>query len=169
LANGTPKILFLAFSAADAIFAHAEWGANCGPAALAACLGVSLDTIRPHLGDFERRGYMNVSMMRDAIERPGFRLIDSPRDAESFPAHGLVRIQWGGPWIGDGVSQRWAARATHWIATKTLDDQPWVFDINGGWMLRREWEDKVVPLIVGSIKRADGTWEPSHRWEVRRG
>lgn len=156
---------FLAFSEADADRAHAEWGANCGPAAIAAACGLTLDAVRPHLGDFESRKYMNVLMVKAAIDSLGF----SHRSIDSWPVHGVVRIQWGGPWIQDGAPQRWASCATHWIAAKSFASDSWIFDVNGGWMPRQDWERETAPLIASSIKRADGTWFATHRWEVRRG
>lgn len=154
----------LHFSADDLNRAYAEWRCNCGPSALAACLGWTLDAIRPHLGDFEAKGYMSPTMMRRAVEAAGFHR----RDALSWPRHGLVRVQFGGPWLNPGVPPQAAYKATHWVASKR-DGEVWVFDCNGGWMAFDEWERELAPRLAASIKRCDGTWVPSHCWEIRRG
>lgn len=162
----TPPLL--AFSHEDAQRAHEEWGCNRGPAALAACLGWTLDQVRPHLGDFDAKRYMNVSMMRSAVQSAGFDVTPWNFKPGWILRHGLVRIQWGGPWILDGKPARWAAYATHWIAGKLHEGVPWVFDINGGWLPQSQWEERIVPAIIDSVKRADGTWNASHAWEVRK-
>lgn len=127
--NQTESLPFLAFDAEAANRAHTEWKCNCGPAALAACLGWTLEQVRPHLGDFERRGYVNVTMMRDAIAASGHRHYDGmkrvPSDRHGYPGmpdHGLIRIQWGIPGIGPGIKLPvWASNYTHWIATKFFE------------------------------------------------
>lgn len=152
----------LLFGSDEARKAYEEWGCNCGPAALAAAMGKTLDEIRPHLGPFEQRGYMNVTNMRESIRAAGGAI---EREYKGWPpvGTGLVRIQWGGPWIIDGKPARWAATASHWVATYR-DAASWfyVFDVNGGPMLVDQWEKEIVPAIVASIKRADGKWNISH-------
>lgn len=156
----------LRFGGADVIRASADWGCNCGPAALAFALGMTLDEVRPHMGPFEQRGYTNVSNMREAICSAGGRIV---RSFEGWPpvGVGLVRIQWGGPWIIDGKPARWAARASHWVAPQRVGGSRLnIFDINGGLRSYESWAQEVVPAIVASIKRADGTWSISHSWEI---
>lgn len=160
---------------AELLAAHERWGANCGPAALAAACGLPIDSVRPALPAFGRTGYTNVRMMHEAIAVLGFRASYRPDFAgrngatAAFPAHGLVRLQFGGPRTGPGASERWASCHTHWVASKSIGEDLWVYDVNGGWWPRGEWEAAVVTAIVRSKDRADGTWWPTHRWEVRRG
>ena len=156
----------LRFNQEDAQWAFDEWGCNCGPSALAAALGMTLDEIRPHMGPFESRGYTNVTNMRKAIQSAGARIV---RSGNGWPpvGFGVVRIQWGGPWIMDGKPARWAACATHWVASfRTAGSHLYVFDVNGGLMSVDAWERDIVPRIVASIKRADGRWFISHGWQV---
>ena len=47
------------FTLEDAERAGDEWGLNCGPAAIAAMNGLTLEELRPHLGDFEQKRYTN--------------------------------------------------------------------------------------------------------------
>jgi len=171
---GVQLLPLLRFDSADIEAAHQKWRCNCGPAALAACIGMTPDEVRPYLGDFERRGYMNFTMMEQAVERAGFHIENSE---STWPKHGLVRIQFGGPWTEPGANPKWASIHTHWVAAKLVSskrplpsfDGPWVFDVNGGWMRPEEWESELLPLLGKKDKRADGTWEPTHVWEVRRG
>lgn len=154
------------FDQKDVFRANDEWGCNCGPSALAAALGMTLDEVRSHMGPFEQRRYTNITNMREAIAKAGGCIV---RAHEGWPpvGVGLVRIQWGGPWIIDGKPARWAATATHWIATyRDRGSWLWVFDINGGVRSVDSWMQEIVPLIVNNIKRADGTWSISHSWEI---
>jgi hypothetical protein len=160
---------FPAFTAADSDRAYAEWGCNCGPAALAACLDLGLESVRQHLGDFERRRYMNPTMMGNAITALRARrraMPHDPRPEARFPARGVVRIQFGGPWLAPGVPVGAAYARTHWVASLDHEGQPWVYDVNAGWLHRPLWESMVVPDLLAGIRRADGTWYPTHRWEV---
>jgi hypothetical protein len=79
----------------------------------------------------------------------------------------LVRVQWTGPWIRDGVAQKWAARQTHWIASWKHGDRQFVFDINGGIRDFASWKSEIVPLIVAQVKRADGGWWSANVWKLQ--
>ncbi len=161
--------LRLQFTRDDAQRSHDAWGCNCGPAALAAAMNMTLDEIRPHMGAFEKRGYTNVTNMREAIASAGGRIAQDYRRNWPPIGIGLVRIQWGGPWIINGKTARWAATATHWVATvRTRESFLYVFDINSGLRIVDQWESETVPRIVASIKRADGTWNISHSWGIER-
>jgi hypothetical protein len=152
------------FTEDDAKRAFDEWGANCGPTALAVCLGMTLDAIRPHMGDFEAKKYTNPTLMRECVARAGGRIIGTIKD---WTEHGLVRIQWHGPWTASGANPRWAYRLTHWVhAKRTGGVNRWVFDVNGGWRSLDSWVRNIVPAIVASIPRADGKWSITHGWEV---
>src|SRR5262249_24538420 len=136
----------LKFDQQTARRAYDEWGCNCGPSALAAVMGLSLDEIRPCMGPFEQRRYTNITKMREAIQAAGGRIT---RCYKSWPVagYGLVRIQWGGPWILNGKPARWAARATHWIATfRDCGSNLYIFDVNGGIRGVDSWEREIVSL-----------------------
>lgn len=156
------------FTEEDGKRANNEWGANCGPGALAVCLGITLDQIRPKLAccGFEAKGYMSPTMMQQAIEDCGYRIDWTvPRDV--LPFSGLVRVQWNGPWTAPGMNPKWAYNYTHWISSVRWDCDWWVFDVNGGWRTFDSWKSEIVPLLTGSIKRADGKWSITHAWEIR--
>lgn len=165
--GGSPP---LAFTADDIARAHTAYGLNCGPCALAAYLGLSLDAIRPHLATFAAKGHMNSADMVAAARSAGFDMIS--HGTGTLPGHGLVRVQFGGPWSPEpGVTSRWAATHTHWIATQVIgegrDTEIWFFDINGLWRPRVSWEAEVLPELVKAKPRRDGRWWPTNCWEVR--
>jgi hypothetical protein len=171
------------FTLDDLERANAAWKCNCGPGALAAILGMTLDEVRPHMVGFEEKGYMNPTMMfaalRSAIgdvgERwrvlPGSRSLDG---VSSWPGYGLARVQWEGDWTRPGVPMRARYRYTHWIGAATGGDGArGVFDINAlangsGWCAIKDWTEHVVPVLVELYKGATGGWHITHAIEVER-
>lgn len=109
----TPPIP-LPYTRAESDEARKAWGANCGPHALAAALGKSLDDARLCLPGF--RGWTNPTMMGAALRACGavFRLTKNLRTAQL--CDGINRLQWEGPWLNPGVPARVAYQHTHWIA-----------------------------------------------------
>ena len=53
--------MLLRFNIADMERASDEWGCNCGPSALAAVTGRTLEEIRPLMGDFEKKRYYGAN------------------------------------------------------------------------------------------------------------
>ncbi len=158
------------FSADAARAAFAEWGANCGPGAVAAIMAMTLDEVRPHFvaAGFDGKRYTNPTMMwsiLDSIGRPWRRV------APEWPAHGLARIQWEGPWTAQGVPMRARYRHTHWVGHMRGAHSCGVFDINamsaGGWISRDDWSGLLVPWLLAEIEpRASGGWHITHAVEV---
>lgn len=158
------------FSLDDAQRAADEWGANCGPGALAAIMDMTLDEVRAHLCDFERKGYTNPALMNDALRSLGcsWRKLGA-----IWPKWGLVRIQWEGPWTKPGVPMRVRYRHTHWVGSSYDLGDFKVFDINcicaGGWVDFDEWKDNVVPwLLKETTPKASGGWHVTHALEIER-
>jgi hypothetical protein len=176
----------LRFTAADLERANDEWRCNCGPGSLAAILGLTLDEVRPHMGDFEQKGYTNPTMMLEALERIGLRFRCRGRASNvptlDFPRYGLCRVQWEGPWTKPGVPIRARYRWSHWIAAQRGNppDNIGVFDINarvqgadGGpaldWIGLSDWAGTCVPHILREgVPRADGGWHLTHVVEIDR-
>lgn len=170
----------LRFSLEDVQRASDDWGCNCGPSALAAVVGRSLDEIRPLMGDFERKRYTNPTLMFDCLKRTGADWWK----IEGIPTHGLLRIQWEGPWTEPGVPIRARYRHTHWVAVQQPDSMAiqfpgkispsaGIFDINamssGGWIAFRDWSCTLVPWIIEEcVPRANGKWHITHRIQVDR-
>ena len=165
----TVRLFKTAFNVQDAQRAHDTWGANCGPGALAGILGVSLEQIRPWLGDFERKGYTNPTLMTDILYRLGVRWANR---GDQWPAWGFARIQWHGPWMEPGVPIQARYRQTHWVGCwKAAADDIGIFDINCinnglGWIGLAEWKNVCVPWLTKSIRRADGTWSITHSLDL---
>lgn len=168
------------FTADDAQRAHDTWGANCGPGALAAILGLTLDEVRPHMGDFERKGYTNPTLMFSALRSIGARWgSKAPTQATGiscWPTWGLCRVQWEGPWTKPGVPIAARYRHTHWIGASQRHGSAnvGIFDINcigngTGWASLDDWNRVVVPWVLREcVPRADGRWHLTHVIEVDR-
>jgi hypothetical protein len=157
----------------EANCANDEWGCNCGPAALAAIMGLTLDQVRPHMGDFEVKRYTNPTMMFAALDSVGARWRNLGPLCD-WPIFGLCRIQWEGPWNMPGVPIRARYRHTHWIAVQhplhSMDVG--IFDVNcisngSGWVSERHWSDVLVPwLLKECVPRSDGKWHVTHSIEI---
>src|SRR5436305_1207827 len=114
----------LRFTQQDAELAYGTWGANCGPGAIAAIAGLTLEELRPSMGDFEAKRYTNPTLMWQVLNNLGLRWKrNSPKLQEAlvatildFPEYGLARVQWEGPWTNPGVPPQVAYRHTHWVA-----------------------------------------------------
>lgn len=159
------------FTLEDGRRAQEEWGANCGPGAIAAIMGMTLDEIRPFMSaaGFDAKHYTNPSMMNDVLRRIGrpWRKIGA-----TWPRYGLVRVQWEGPWTEPGVPMRVRYRHTHWIGAETGGSSIGVFDINcmnngSGWVSLADWESIVVPWLLEGTK-ANGKWHTTHAIEVEK-
>lgn len=167
------------FDVEEAQMAATAWDFNCGPGALCALLGLKPEAIRPHLLDFEKKGYTNPKLMKDILNGMGVEWsevfkYDGARAELSgdvvYPTRGLVRVQWGGPWTAPGRPVRARYRHTHWVAVRQGERVREVFDINAtceGWISWLEWSLQLVPWLLKVCEpRADGTWWPTHCWEV---
>lgn len=161
------------FTEADAQRCYAEWGANCGPNALAFILQVPLDSVREALPGFAEKRYTNPTMMRAGLASFGRTVTLVPcnrKSAKSImfaPQPALVRVQWTGPWTAPGAHPKWAYRQTHWIVTYMVERQAaMVFDCNGGISGFKNWESLIVPLLTQSVPRSDGGWYAANIWRL---
>jgi hypothetical protein len=152
------------YEPADVEAAYAEWGALCGPAALAALLGRELAGVRGYFADY--RGYVNPRTMEAALVAGGWaarKAVPGPavRAVDLWPCRGLVFLQIVGPWDAPGVPVRAAYRHTHWVACRNGPAGLWIYDVNGGaWSAQEDWAVQVMPAIVAGKPRATG-------WRVR--
>lgn len=170
----------LRFTAEDADRAAEVWRANCGPGAIAAMTGLTLDELRPYLGEFEAKGYTNPTLMWETLGRLGakWRLIKPPT---AWPRYGLCRVQWEGPWTAPGVPMRVRYRHTHWIgcislrplaASRLMDVEAGIFDINAlgngtGWCSLADWSNFLVPWLLREVApKANGKWHLTHIVEL---
>lgn len=187
----TDNVIAAKFTIEDAHRASDEWGFNCGPAAVAAILGMTLAGLRPHLGDFETKHYTNPTLMWSIlrslkapvseISRLNASLESQRRGEAPWPFYGLARVQWEGPWTAPGVPVRVRYRHTHWVGvSKSADsmtapgwEEPRIFDVNcmsmGGWVPLSMWTESVVPWILKQCEpKADGKWHLTHTVEIER-
>lgn len=151
--------------------ANAEWGANCGPGALAFALQTSLDHALFLLPTF--KGYVNPTMMKAALKDAGRRFSDI-RPPPAKPGYcqdiekmfnerlAVCRIQWEGPWTQPGANPRWAYRHTHWVATWIERGVELVFDVNGGIVGLEKWDTTIAPQIMDEIENSSGHWSVTH-------
>jgi hypothetical protein len=158
------------FSRDDMQRAADTWGANCGPAALAAVTQRTLDQVRRHLGDFEQKRYTNPSLMWAALRSLGICWFGT--NPLRWPMHGLARVQWEGPWTAPGVPIVARYRHTHWVGSRATDTGTLIFDANcmcvGGWVPLEEWTKEVVPWLLRECERgANGKWHLANCVEVR--
>lgn len=156
------------FTEEDAERAFYEWGSNCGPGALAAILGLTLDEVRPLIPGFAEKHYTNPTMMFEALRLSGKAW---RKGTTKWPCYGLVRVQWDGPWMADGVPMAARYRYTHWIGAQSSERGMGIFDINcmnngTGWVALEDWDKIVVPHLTANIKRATGLWSITHSIEV---
>lgn len=167
-----------AITAEAAQRAWQEWGCNCGPAALAAVLRLTLDQVRPHMIGFEAKRYTSPTMMWAALRSAGARFSYRGGNLghDGWPLYGLARIQWGGAWLKPGVPPAAAYGRTHWIGVNARNrDDIGIFDVNAtsngsGWCPLADWIEFIVPHILAEcIPRHDGTWFITHAVEVADG
>lgn len=157
------------FNEAELHAASESWGCNCGPAALAAILGVKLDVARVAIPNFEERRYTTPTMMQKALEAlnvPFIKLEKLPPPESGLLNYGLVRVQWEGPWLNPGVPAIYAYRYTHWIAAIQGKNGRFVFDVNSGWESFRMWEASTAREIAALYKKATGKFRFTHRWNL---
>lgn len=169
------------FTLADLEGANDAWGCNCGPGALAAICGLTLDEVRPHFGP-NWPGYTNPTAMFAALRslwRAGSIIaithLMRPDGSCPWPGWGLCRIQWEGPWTRPGVPMRARYRYTHWVGVATDPRRGvGIFDINvlangSGWCSLEDWSTHVAPVLAKDHdRRATGSWHITHAIEVAR-
>lgn len=163
------------FTLSDLERAHDEWSANCGPGALAAICGLTLDEVRHtfEANGFDTKHYTNPTMMFGVLRKIGVRWI--LMSTQEWPRWGLCRIQWEGPWTQPGVPIRARYRYTHWVGAATDPGRGvGIFDINvlsngSGWCSLDDWSTHVAPVLAKDHdKRATGGWHITHAIEVSR-
>jgi|GEM_PF-1608872 len=147
----------------DLSIAQVVFGANCGPAALAACLSRDIKDIMrllPHFED-ENRRYTNLTAMKAALSAAS---VSFEVKRIVFPSTGLALIQWTGPWTDKHFFSRWSLCHTHWVAV----DGDMIYDIfNGIWQTKEDWARCVVPIYLKDLPQAAG-WQIKYGLEVSR-
>jgi len=148
--------------------ANRAWNCNCGPTAIAAATGKSLDQVRAALtkGTGRFKGYTTVPDVQAALRWLDVRVERSwSKPPKALLEHELagtavLMIQFGGPWMRD---PRAAARHRHLIAFRYGWIGPkmgprWVADVTNRpavWTLLDAWIATVHELMPDGC---DGTW-----------
>lgn len=168
------------FNEADAHLAFEEWGCNCGPSAIAAICNLTLDEVRPFMGDFEEKKYTNPKLMMQTLTRLGVKFEAGLIGVQArtlggrppWPFYGLARVQWEGPWTEPTAHPKARYGYTHWVASCRGTKSTGIFDINAinngsGWVSESDWASVIAPFIMSSVvKRGNGKWHLTHLIEV---
>lgn len=172
------------FTLEDFNRANEVWKCNCGPGALAAMMNLTLDEVRPHMNDFESKGYTDPRCMRNALrslraESCQVKLWNHDGPRREFPTYGLCRVQWEGPWTESDAPPTQRLRYSHWIgamravAVRTERDIG-IFDVNAlnngsGWCSLADWANHLAPYLAKNHDpRASGGWHLTHKIEVEK-
>jgi hypothetical protein len=150
------------YSPTDVDAAYDDWGANCGPATLAAILGCEVEAVRRFMDSgWERRRYTNLMHMHAALRNAG---VQHRSTADKLPRRGLAFIQFCGPWTEPGKPIASAYRHTHWIGI----DGTMVYDVNAGdsWVEFELWKKDMPILIREGVPHATGEWFVRRGFEI---
>lgn len=154
----------LAFTEYDSFKAIEDWGANCGPHALAAGLGVTLDRARELLPTFEKRGYTTPKMMSEALVlAKGSVCVLKGGKVQDFYRDGLWRVQWEGRWTQPGVPAIAAYPHTHWVAC--FNGDVYCTCCPHGWWPVDLWKAMIEAVIKNQMKGVTG-WHLTHCYRL---
>jgi hypothetical protein len=108
----------LAFNEGDSQMANAAWKATCGPHAIAAACGKTLDEVRRAIcdADVNYRGWMSPTQVSKTLTALGQSFILTKGLKTMDLCNGVNRVQWEGPWLNPGVPPRVAYFQTHLVA-----------------------------------------------------
>lgn len=159
----------LKFTEADSERAYAEWGANCGPHALAAATGRTLDDARRVLVGFDLKRYTNPSMMENGLNllglfwgrQRGLHIRDYS-EMKSRKLSTLCRVQWEGRWLDPGVPAAAAYRHTHWVAYFQGHIFCTVVPVFG-WVTYQDWAEYLDRWTKANSYRG---WHITHVYEL---
>jgi hypothetical protein len=175
MVTADPGLLSVKFTQEESHNAFDTWGFNCGPSAIAAVAGLTIDEVRPHMGDFESKHYTNPTLMWSVLKRLSLRWRLRPRTSGGvqWPSFGLARVQWEGPWTTPGVPIPARYRHTHWVGGYQPEGatSPMIFDVNamsvGGWIAVSTWQNNLVPWLLKQCEpKANGNWHLTHCVEI---
>lgn len=145
--------------------AAARWKACCGHGALAAILRCPVMYLRRAFPWAPREPWTSPKRLRLALEHLGVQV---GRDAlfsrewprHPFPPHGLVFVQFEGPWLDPGVPVKEAYARTHLAASSTVNGARYIYDVNvepaGGWVPEEVWRRDILPPLAAHYHGATG-------------
>jgi hypothetical protein len=148
--------LTLPFTGAESEAAFEEWRATCGPHAIAAATGISLDEVRESLSDY--RGFMSPTQVEASLTVLGLPFRRTAHLRTKALCGGLNRIQWEGPWLNPGVPAAVAYKHTHWVAHRN------------GWVLCTAVTEPPtwIPLLAWctGLEELNFPWHITHHYEL---
>jgi hypothetical protein len=139
-----PKPPVLRFTEAESIDAEGDWGAACGPQAIAAAINEPLEHVRENLpAGF--RGSMSPTQVKRTLDAFAivYRQVKELQDQKL--RNGLGYVQWDGRWVMSKFRQE-RYHYTHWIAARN----GWVFDLNAiqfGWLYEADWRMDISRFV----------------------
>jgi hypothetical protein len=147
----------LAYTEEHSDIARRRWKASCGPHAIAAATGLSLEAVRPHLPDF--RGWMSPTQITGTLAslKIDHELVKGLRTKDL--EDGILRVQFEGPWLNPGVPARVGYFHTHYIAVRgagVLD----TMCLPAEWYPRTAWA-RLADIV---IEPPDTGWHFTHVW-----
>ena len=156
------------FTQEDADRAYDEWGVNCGPSALAAIMGMTLNEVRPHMRNFERKHYTNPNLMNAAL-----RSIRRPWRNIGANARATALRAFNGKARGRALASRCAPAIAIPTGSASIKPTTGIFDINcmnngTGWCSLDDWVLVIVPHLTAQYPRATGSWHITHRIEIEK-
>lgn len=129
--------------------AHEKHQAMCGHGALAAVLSKPVMEVMPY---FDKGGWVNVPIMKQAIEKSGHRWTRCSKPGEGQEA--VILLQWEGPWTKPGVPAAAACKHRHWVATR----RGLIWDINTEiWQPQDEWK-QIIPDLLPQRSTGYSVW-----------
>ena len=160
----------------DLAAANDEWGANCGPGALAAIMGVPVAQVRDRFPHFPAKAVTNLTQMRAAAPShvrvtPAAPADPAPRGPFPVVERALVQIQWTGRWTRPDANRQFAyidcLKNSHWVAARlstSASPGVWVYDVNvnwdgeipGGWVPVATWATRIALMIIEEKKARTG-------------
>lgn len=153
------------YSPTDVAEAKQAWGANSGPAALAAILRRPVMTTIGYFPRFVSNRCVYPAHMRDAIlvatkNEPDVTRFNAGSMGRVFPGRGVACVQFHGPWDRKRSKGRGAAQLkhAHWIATFATVDGMMIYDASvQQWLHMNDWLEDVLPPLMEDHK-SGGWW-----------
>lgn len=146
----------LPFGLQEAIEAEHQWGANCGPGAIAAICGITPADAVAAIPNFSKKRYTTELMLQDALDSLNVRWKQA---YPTWPQWGFARVVWSGPWMTD-PDPFVALSHSHWVGVYQSEGELAIFDINaisaGGWISWAEWHGSLVPWLLSHAEPEAG-------------
>lgn len=163
------------FCPPDVMEAQQAWGANSGPASLAAILRRPVMELARFFPNFVANKCIYPVLMMEAItmatkQEPNVtRYKGAGSRGRIFPVKGVACVQFSGPW--DSGPHLWPSseaklksrgkkqlKHAHWLASRATSCGVMIYDVTvQQWLVLDEWTDDVLPALLDDHK-SSGWW-----------